>query len=374
MNKGLLIAIGAIVLLGLAYVFMGGDPATETETVAETEAETETMVEAVTEPAAEPTEEAVLNIYSSRHYDTDERLYSDFTAATGIEVRRIEDKADALIARMEAEGANSPADILLTTDAGRLWAAAERGLFQPVNSEVLQTKIPAHLRHPDNIWFGFSKRARIIFFDKARVTAEDVTTYQDLADPKFNGMVCTRTSSNIYMLSLMAAIIENHGEEAAKSWAEGVYANRARDPEGGDTDQLRGIASGECGLALANTYYFARALRTDVRGLGAEETSKIGHVFPDQEGSGTHVNVSGGGIAVNAPHPKNAKAFLEYLASEQAQRYFAEGNDEYPVVEGILTGSPVGNLGAFNEDDINLSVLGINQPKAQEIYDSVGYK
>lgn len=325
------------------------------------------------EQAAE--EDPVLNIYSSRHYDTDERLYTDFETATGIKVHRIEDKADALMARMEAEGKNSPADILLTTDVGRLWAADQRGLFQPVTSEALSVSVPAHLRHPEGRWFGFSKRARAIFYDKDRVDPAWINSYVDLADPKFKGLVCTRSSSNIYMLSLMASMIQNHGEEKSRAWAEGLYNNRARDPEGGDTDQLRGIVSGQCGVVLANTYYFARALRKDIRGLAnPDETGKIGVLFPDQQTAGTHVNISGGGVAVNAPHPGNAVRFLEYLASKQAQTYFAEGNDEYPVVTGIAIASHVASLGSFKEDSLNLSVLGINQSKAQAIYDSVGYK
>lgn len=320
-------------------------------------------------------EEAILNIYSSRHYDTDERLYTDFEAATGIKVRRIEDKADALMARMEAEGANSPADILLTTDVGRLWAADERGLFQGVKSDALEAAIPEHLRHPQGHWFGFSKRARLIFVDKARVDPASITSYLDLADPKLKGLVCTRSSSNIYMLSLMASMIQNYGAEKAKAWAQGMYDNRARDPEGGDTDQLRGIVSGQCGVVLANTYYFARAMRKDVRGLsGPDEISKIGVIFPDQETVGTHVNISGGGIALNAPHLDNALKFLEYLASEQAQTYFAEGNDEYPVVPGIAVASHVASLGTFKEDSLNLLDLGTNQPQAQALYDAVGYK
>lgn len=332
------------------------------------------IVVAETEQAV-PAEEPILNIYSSRHYDTDERLYTDFEAATGIKVRRIEDKADALMARMEAEGANSPADILLTTDVGRLWAADQRGLFQAVTSNTLNASVPEHLRHPGGHWYGFSKRARLMFFDKARVDPATLTSYLDLAKPEMKGLVCTRSSSNIYMLSLMAAMIENYGEEKAQAWAQGMYDNRARDPEGGDTDQLRGIVSGQCGVVLANTYYYARAFRKEVRGLsGPDEISKIGIVFPDQDTVGTHVNISGGGVAVHAPHRGNAIKFLEYLASEQAQTYFAEGNDEYPVVVGIAVASHVAALGTFKEDSLNLTALGANQPKAQALYDAVGYK
>lgn len=316
--------------------------------------------------------EGAVNLYSSRHYETDERLYSAFTEATGITVNRIEDKAGALIKRIKAEGDASPADILLTVDAGRLWQADQGGLFQPVISEALSNSIPAQYRHPDGHWFGFSTRARIIFFDKARVE-NPPQTYEELADPKYKGLVCTRSSSNIYMLSLMSSVIERNGEDKAKAWAEGLYANRARDPQGGDTDQLRGIASGECAIAVANSYYFARAIRRDVRDLSGS-TDKIGWVFPNQDGVGAHVNISGAGVVANAPNRENAIKFLEYLASETAQAYLAAGNDEYPVVDGAAKASSVASLGEFKADAVNLTVLGENQPIAQRIYDEVGYK
>ena len=315
-----------------------------------------------------------LNLYSSRHYDTDERLYTDFEEATGIKVNRIEGAADQLIERIRTEGANSPADVLLTVDAGRLWRADELGLFQPVDSDVLEARIPEHLQQPENRWFGFSQRARIIFYDKSRVEPGQVSTYQSLADPELEGMVCTRSSGNIYMLSLMAAMIEHVGPTLAQDWAEGVWNNRAREPEGGDTDQLRGIASGQCAVAVANTYYFARALRSEVSGLGPDEIAKIGWVFPNQNTTGAHVNISGAGVLANAPNKDNAVRFLEYLASEQAQEYFSAGNDEYPAVPGVGLSDSVAKLGLFRQDTVNLEALGRNQTQAQMIYDLVGYK
>jgi len=316
-----------------------------------------------------------VNIYSSRHYDTDERLYSDFEEATGITVNRIEDKANVLIERIKAEGSNSPADILLTVDAGRVYQADQSGMFQPVRSAVLEERIPANLRHSDGHWFGFSTRARVIFYDKAKIDPADIPTYASLAEPRFKGMVCTRSSSNIYMLSLMAAMIERVGEQDAKAWAQGVWDNRARDPEGGDTDQLRAIASGQCAIALANTYYFARALSQEVRGLAnPQDTSRIGVVFPDQAGAGTHVNVSAGGVVATAPNRDNAVAFLEYLASDTAQKYFADGNNEYPVVKGIAPSPALASMGTFKADDMPLTVLGENQAQAQAIYNAVGYQ
>ncbi len=315
-----------------------------------------------------------VNIYSSRHYDTDERLYSDFTAATGIAVNRIDGNADELIERIKAEGANSPADLLITVDAGRLFLADTAGLFQPVASALLDERIPADLRHPEGHWFGFSARARIIFYDKDRV-ANPPQTYADLADPAFKGMVCVRSATNIYQLSLLAAIIAHDGEAAAKAWAGGLLANLAREPEGGDADQLKAIASGQCAIALANTYYFARGIATNQEGLTeADGVGRIGWVFPDQAGNGTHVNISGAGVVATAPNRDNAVAFLEYLASDQAQKYFADGNYEYPAVAGVARGSTLESLGAFRRDTLNLAALGDHQARAQEIYNELGWK
>ncbi len=315
-----------------------------------------------------------LNLYSSRHYDTDERLYTNFEKKTGIKINRIEDKADKLIARMKSEGANSPADILLTVDAGRLWRADQAGLLQSVQSDVLDARIPSWLRHPDGKWFGFSQRIRILFYDKSKVDPNDIQTYASLADPKLKGKVCTRSSGNIYMLSLMSSIIAHKGADKAKAWAEGVWNNRARNPAGGDTDQLRGIASGECAISVSNTYYFARALRKDVKGLPKDKMANIGWVFPNQGSSGAHANISGGGVAKHAPNKANAIKFLEYLASDEAQEYFSAGNDEYPAVMGAGLSASVAQLGLFRSDTLNLSKLGENQPQAQKLYDQVGYK
>ncbi len=319
--------------------------------------------------------DGAVNLYSSRHYDTDERLYTDFTKATGIKVNRLEDRADVLLERIRAEGANSPADLLITTDAGRLWAAVEADILAPVQSDVLAERIPAPLRHPEGLWFGFSKRARVIFYAKDRVDPASVSTYADLADPKFRGQVCTRSSTNVYMLSLMASIVANKGAEAARAWAAGVWANRPRDPRGGDVVQLRGIVSGECDYAIGNTYYFARAMRRPMVGLShPDQTSKIGVIFPNQDTTGTHVNISGAGLIKTAPNRENAIKFLEYLSSEQAQRYFAEGNDEYPAVPDVAVAATVASLGSFKEDSLNLSVLGENQALAQRLYDEAGFK
>ncbi|QKV17431.1 Fe(3+) ABC transporter substrate-binding protein [Oricola thermophila] len=313
-----------------------------------------------------------VNLYSSRHYDTDEKLYSDFEELTGIRINRIEGNADELIERLKAEGRNSPADVLLTVDAGRIWRAADADLLTPVESEILEERIPAELQHPDNLWFGFSTRARLIFYAKDRVN-EPPQTYAELADPKYKGKICIRSGSNIYNLSLLASRIAEYGPEAAEEWAAGLKANLAREPQGGDTDQLRGLVSGECDIAVANSYYFARALRTEVEGL-SDHADGIGWIFPDQDGNGTHVNVSAAGVLANAPNRENAIKFLEYLASDSAQEYFASGNDEYPVVEDVGLSASVTKLGEFKRDDLNLSALGEFQAEAQAIFNAVGFK
>ncbi|WP_424927497.1 extracellular solute-binding protein [Amaricoccus tamworthensis] len=313
-----------------------------------------------------------VNIYSSRHYDTDDALYEAFTEATGIEVNRLEGEADELIARIQAEGDNSPADIILTVDIGRIWRADSAGLLQPVESEVLNERIPENLRHPEGHWFGLSQRARLIFYAKDRLDNPPMT-YADLADPEYDDKICIRSSTNIYNLSLLASIVANQGEEKAQEWAAGVVENMARDPEGGDTDQLRGIVSGACDIAVANSYYFARALGSDVEGLTGS-TDQIGVVFPDQDGNGTHVNVAAAGVAVNAPNRDNAIAFLEWLTTPAAQSHFADQNNEFPVVEGVETGEVAASLGEFRADSLNLNALGENQAKAQEIFNAVGFQ
>ncbi len=317
--------------------------------------------------------EGELNLYSSRHYDTDERLYSDFTDMTGITINRIEGNADELITRMQAEGANSPADVLLTVDTSRLERAKDAGVLQGVESAVLAGRIPESIRDSDNQWFGFSQRARIIFYDKNDV-ASPPQTYLDLADPKFSGQVCHRSSTNVYSQTLLSAVIENHGADAAKSWAQGVVDNFARDPQGGDTDQLRGLVSGECDISISNTYYFARAIRRDVDGLPADARADIGWVFPSQNAEGAHMNLSGGGVAAHAPNKENAIKFLEYLASDQAQQYFSAGNDEYPAVPGVGLAASVATLGLFRPDDVSLSAVAKNVPTAQQIFNDVGWE
>ncbi len=319
------------------------------------------------------TEAGELNLYSSRHYETDERLFEDFEKQTGIRINRIEGNADELIARMRAEGQNSPADVLLAVDTSRLQRAKDAGLLQPVESRILEGRIPGYLQDNENYWFGFSMRARIIFFDK-RDVKDPPRTYLELADARYKGQVCSRSSTNSYTQTLLAAIIENHGEKVAKDWARGVVENFARPPQGGDTDQLRALISGECNISLSNTYYFARSLRTKVKGLSVEGQSDISWIFPSQGNEGAHMNLSGGGVAAHAPNRANAIKFLEYLTDEKAQQYFSAGNDEYPAVSGVALSPSVAALGFFKPDDVDLSKVAKNLPTAQIIFNEVGWK
>ena len=313
----------------------------------------------------------VVNVYSARHYDTDMAMYERFTEETGIKVNLIEGSSDALIERIKSEGQFSPADMLITIDAGRLWRAEKEGIFQPVDSAVLSERIPAHLRHPEGEWFGLSKRARVIAHKKDMALPAGFGTYEALADEAFRGQVCMRSSGNIYNLSLMASLIDAHGAPAAEAWAKGVVANFARTPQSNDTGQLKAVASGECTITIANTYYLGR-LMASTKPEDKALMANLEIVFPNQDGRGTHVNISGAGVTKYAPNRENAIRFLEYLTSDFAQRLFAEGNNEYPI-SGPTTG-PVAALGEFKRDDLNVSVLGENQTEAVKVYDRAGWK
>ncbi|MEM9501069.1 MAG: Fe(3+) ABC transporter substrate-binding protein [Pseudomonadota bacterium] len=312
-----------------------------------------------------------VNLYSSRHYDTDLALYEDFTEQTGITVNRIEADADALIERIESEGEFSPADLLITVDAGRLWRAEEAGVLAPVESDVLAERLPIFLRHPEGLWVGLSTRARVIIYNDEAGRPEGLETYEDLADPAYRGDICIRSSSNIYNISLLSSIIANKGEEAAEAWADGVVANFARDPQGNDTSQIEAVAAGECRIAVVNSYYLARFAGGDDEQKALFD--KVGVIFPDQDGTGTHINVSGAGLLKAAPNRENAILFLEYLTSESAQRYFADGNNEYPAVSGLEANSAVESLGEFKSDTLNAAEIGRNQSKAVEIFDRAGW-
>jgi len=333
-----------------------------------------TAVVSLAAPGAGQAQQAVLNLYSARHYQTDEALYRNFTEQTGIRINRIELGDEPLLQRLKSEGANSPADVVLLVDAARLWRAQIDGLFQPIDSKVLNERIPANLRANDGSWYGFSTRARVIVYDKAKVKPQEVDTYEKLAEPLNKGRVCTRSGSHPYMLSLIGAMVERSGEAATEQWARGMVANMARPPRGGDTDQIKSVASGECGVALTNSYYWVRLMRsTDPK--DREVVDKVGFVWPNQATSGVHVNVAGGGVARHAPNRANAIRFLEYLSSPHAQAYFADGNNEWPVVKGVQVNHPaLVSLGKYKAEDVPISSIGKGQIAAQRILDRVGYR
>lgn len=312
-----------------------------------------------------------VNIYSSRHYDTDLALYEDFTKQTGIKVNRIEADADALIERIQSEGEFSPADLLVTVDAGRLWRAEQAGVFAPVDSPVLKERLPANLRHPDGLWFGLSTRARIIIYNKAAGAPEGLANYADLANPAFKGDICVRSSSNIYNISLLSSIIAHQGAAEAEKWAKGVVANFKQPPQGNDTAMIEAVAAGQCRISVVNTYYLARFAGGEAKEKAIFD--KVGVIFPDQGGNGTHVNVSGAGLVKTAPNRENAILFLEYLTSESAQRYFADGNNEYPAAIGIKPNSAAEALGAFKADTLSVADIGKGQAEAVKIFDRAGW-
>lgn len=317
-------------------------------------------------------EEKVLNLYSARHYQTDEALYANFTKQTGIAINRIEAKEDELLERIRNEGAASPADVFITVDAARLAKADELGLFAPVKSKLLAERIPAHLRSDD--WFAFSTRARVIIYNKDAVKAGDVQNYEDLAKPALKGQVCSRSGAHPYNLSLLASIIAHQGEAKAEEWARGVVANFARQPKGGDTDQIKAVAADECGAAISNSYYLVRLLRSD-KPEDKKAMEKVGIVWPDQKGHGVHINVSGGGMLKTAPHKEAAVKFLEYLASDDAQVYFANGNNEWPAVPTVkVDNRALESLGRFKADNLPIATLSKNAALAQKIYDKAGWK
>jgi len=314
----------------------------------------------------------VVNVYSSRHYDTDIVLYKQFEQATGIKVNVIEGDTDALLTRITREGDLSPADVFIAVDAGRLHKATELGVLQPVESDVLSERIPESLRHPDGLWFGLSKRVRV-FLISPDMPEDFVTTYEELADPEIDGGLLIRSSSNIYNQSLVGSLLAYHGPQATEEWAQGVVANFARKPQGGDTDQIRALAAGEGEIAVANHYYFARMLAGDnAKDRAAAQKLKL--VFPNQADRGAHVNVSGAGVVKNAPNRENAIRLLEYLTTAEAQTQYALANHEYPVVEDVELTEVLKSFGEFKSDEINASVLGDNNREAVRVMDRAGWR
>ena len=322
-----------------------------------------------------------INIYSARHYPTDEALYSDFTKSTGIKINRVDADDAGILTRLKAEGAASPADVILLVDAARLWRAEVDGLFMPIKSKLLEEAIPDNLRAKRTdtggiAWFGLSTRARVIVYDKTKYKATDLDTYEKLADPKFKGKLCIRSGSHPYNLSLFGAMTEHLGPAQTEAWLKGLVANMARNPAGGDTDQIKGVATGECGVAVTNTYYMARLLRSS-NSAEKEMAEKVGVVFPNQSSWGTHLNVAGGAVAKNSKNSENAIKFLEYLASASAQNHFANGNNEWPVAKGVSFENPALKAmsgGRFKSEVLPISAVGMNQIKVQQMLDRVGFK
>jgi iron(III) transport system substrate-binding protein len=328
-------------------------------------------------PAAEQT----LNIYSARHYPTDEALYGNFTKATGIRINRVDSDDAGILARLKAEGSASPADVILLVDASRLWKGEVEGLFQPIKSRALEEAIPLQLRGKASTeggtpWFGFSTRARVVVYDKANVQKADVDTYEALAEPKNKGKLCIRSGSHPYNLSLFGAVMEHLGEAKTQVWLKGLVDNMARAPKGGDTDQIRAVAAGECAIAVTNTYYLARIMRSD-KPEDKATMARIGVVFPNQSSWGTHVNVAGGAVARHAKNPDNAIKFLEYLATPAAQAHFADGNNEWPVAKGVKFNNEALQTmsgGGFKSETISVAIIGMNQVKVQQMLDRVGFR
>ncbi len=314
-----------------------------------------------------------INLYSSRHYDTDKALYDSFTKKTGLKVNLIEGKGDELIERIRSEGANSPADVFITVDAGRLWRAQEAGILQPVSSSTLESKIPDSVRSPENLWFGFSKRARVIMYNKDKVNPSALSTYEDLATDKWKGKILIRSSSNIYNQSLVASLIEAHGMSDAESWGKGFVSNFARPPEGNDTAQIKGVAAGIGDIGIANSYYLAR-LKKSNKTEDQAVAEKVGMFFPNQDERGTHINISGGGVVKTAPNKEAAIKFLEHLVSPEAQKIFSEGNNEYPVVADVSIPQVLTTFGEFKSDPVNVSVYGKLNAEAIQLMDRVSWK
>lgn len=314
-----------------------------------------------------------INLYSSRHYDTDNALYQNFTKQTGIKVNLIEGKADELIERIKSEGANSPADVLITVDAGGFWRAQKEGVLQPISSAKLESAVPANLRSPEGYWFGLAKRARVIVYNKDKVKPDQLSTYDALAQPQWKGRVCVRSSDNIYNQSLVASKIETKGVEKTEEWTKGLVRNFARPPEGNDTAQIKAVAAGQCDVAIVNHYYVAR-LKESKDAQKQKTASQVAVFFPNQKEDGTHINISGAGVVAKAPHKENAIKFVEYLATPEAQEIFANGSYEYPVASGLKPNPAVASFGDFKESNLKVVAYGEKNPEAVKLMDRSGWK
>jgi iron(III) transport system substrate-binding protein len=318
-------------------------------------------------------DQEVVNVYTHRHYEADQKLFDMFTEATGIKVNVVSATADELIQKLELEGVNSPADVLITVDAGRLHRAESKNLLQQVNSEILNKNIPSKFRDPQGYWFGLTYRARVLVYNKENVNPESLSTYEALLEPEWKGKVLTRSSENIYNQSLLASIIAHKGKEGAEQWAAGLLANMARDPKGSDRDQIKAVASGEGDVAIVNTYYLGIMLN-DANEEERKAGEKVAIFFPNQNDRGTHINISGAGVTKYAPNKENAIKLIEFLSQTEAQNFLASINFEYPVNPNADFSDLLKQWGEFKADDINLSVLGDNNADAVVIFDKVGWK
>lgn len=316
-----------------------------------------------------------VNLYSARKEALIKPLLERFTEETGIEVNLVTGSADALIKRLQVEGRNTPADMLITVDAGRLYRASQAGLFQAVESGTLAGRVPAHLRHDGNEWFGLSQRARVIAYSDERVDPADLSTYLALGDDRWKGRICVRSSDNIYNQSLLASLIAAHGRERAAEWAADVVDNMARRPQGGDRDQIMAVAAGVCDVAIVNTYYYGRMQSEDAQPDQRRAAGRVSLYFPNQDGRGTHVNVSGAGVTRHARNPENAVRLLEYLVGDPAQQWYAEVNYEYPVVPGAEVSDAVRAWGyPFAQDQLPLTRLGELNATAVRVFDRAGWR
>ncbi|WP_033336951.1 Fe(3+) ABC transporter substrate-binding protein [Thioalkalivibrio thiocyanodenitrificans] len=313
-----------------------------------------------------------VNVYSARQEALIKPLTDQFTEETGIRVNIVSARADALLQRLRSEGRNTPADVLITVDAGNLHNAREAGVLQPVRSGILEAAIPASYRDPDGYWYGLSMRARPILYVKDRVDPQELSTYEDLADPKWRGRICVRSSSNVYNQSMTASMIIAHGEEAAEDWARGLTANMARPPQGGDRDQIRAAAAGQCDIAIANTYYLGQMHEGDENDRRAAEA--IGVFWPNQDNRGVHVNVSGAGITAHARNRDNAVRLLEFMAGDHAQQWYARANQEYPIKPGVQWSDTLAGFGEFEADGVNLGLLGAYNAAAVRLMDRAGWR
>ena len=315
----------------------------------------------------------VVNIYNSRHYGTDQQLWDEFTKATGIQVNVVDGTHEQLIQRMQSEGANSPADVFITVDAGRLAQASGLGLLQPIESEVLASRIPANLRDPDGLWYGMAMRARVLVYAKDRMEPSQLSTYEALAEPAMKGKVLVRSSTNVYNLSLVGSILAADGPEATERWCEGLVANMARPPEGGDTDQIKAVAAGVGDVAISNTYYLARILAS-AKPEDQEIGKQLAVFFPNQNDRGTHVNVSGAGVLKTAPNRANAIKLIEFMSSPEAQRYFADVSLEYPANPEVPPHAVLQAWGKFKQDTLNPALYAKNSAEAAMIMDRCGWR